>query len=228
MWGRNGSTGRTVVTAANIGDGCDEGECAVPRGRSPTPPTTTGSSGRAGGGSGGSSLGAARRTAGGGGSPGSGGAAEIAIHAQRVLIISRLSARAFPEKVDFLTSPRPRMAGRTRKELGMPGAGPVKVITDKAILDQKMTPLSADARANGGVDGSGPVIVVDHTSDNNLMAFRYKFADVKMAAAEDDFEAAGHRFRAGAFIIANADRALSMLKQARYKAHPETRRIVLR
>jgi len=67
--------------------------------------------------------------------PGSGGAAEIAIHAQRVLIISRLSARAFPEKVDFITSPGHRMKGKSRKELGMPGAGPVKVITDKAILE---------------------------------------------------------------------------------------------
>ena len=67
--------------------------------------------------------------------PGSGGAAEIAIHAQRVLIISRLSPRAFPEKVDFITSPGHRMKGKTRKELGMPGAGPVKVITDKAILE---------------------------------------------------------------------------------------------
>ena len=67
--------------------------------------------------------------------PGSGGAAEIAIHAQRVLIVSRLSPRAFPEKVDFFTSPGHRMNGRTREELGMPGAGPVKVITDKAILE---------------------------------------------------------------------------------------------
>ncbi|HTO73790.1 MAG TPA: CoA-transferase [Gemmatimonadales bacterium] len=67
--------------------------------------------------------------------PGSGGAAEIAIHARRVLIISRLSARAFPEKVDFITSPGHRSGGKTRKELGMPGAGPVKVITDKAILE---------------------------------------------------------------------------------------------
>ncbi len=66
--------------------------------------------------------------------PGSGGAAEIAIHARRVLIISRLSTRAFPEKVDFITSPGHRSGGRTRQELGMPGAGPVKVITDKAIL----------------------------------------------------------------------------------------------
>jgi glutaconate CoA-transferase subunit B len=67
--------------------------------------------------------------------PGSGGAAEIAIHAQRVLIISRLSTRAFPAELDFLTSPGQRCKGKTREELGMPGAGPVKVITDKGILE---------------------------------------------------------------------------------------------
>ena len=67
--------------------------------------------------------------------PGSGGAAEIAVHAQRTLIISRLDARAFPESVDFLTSPGQRCKGKSRKELGMPGAGPIKVITDQAILE---------------------------------------------------------------------------------------------
>jgi glutaconate CoA-transferase subunit B len=67
--------------------------------------------------------------------PGSGGAAEIAIHAQRVVIISRLDQRAFPEQVDFITSPGHRSRGGTRRELGMPGAGPVKVITDKGILE---------------------------------------------------------------------------------------------
>lgn len=67
--------------------------------------------------------------------PGSGGAAEIAIHARRTLVISRLSPRAFPERVDFVTSPGHRMAGRTRRELGMPGAGPVRVVTDKGILE---------------------------------------------------------------------------------------------
>jgi glutaconate CoA-transferase subunit B len=67
--------------------------------------------------------------------PGSGGAAEIAIHAQRTVIISRLNARAFPEAVDFITSPGHRSRHGTRKELGMPGAGPVKVITDKGILE---------------------------------------------------------------------------------------------
>src|SRR5687768_8596220 len=53
--------------------------------------------------------------------PGSGGAAEIAIHAQRILIVAKLSPRAFPERVDFLTSPGHRVA---------------KVITDKGVLER--------------------------------------------------------------------------------------------
>src|SRR2546430_7100517 len=67
--------------------------------------------------------------------PGSGGAAEIAVHARRTLIVAQLNPRAFPERVNFVTSPGHRYAGRTRRELGMPGAGPVKVITDKAVLE---------------------------------------------------------------------------------------------
>jgi len=67
--------------------------------------------------------------------PGSGGAAEIAVHARRTLIVAKLNPRAFPERVDFVTSPGQRCAGRERRELGMPGAGPVKVITDKAVLE---------------------------------------------------------------------------------------------
>ncbi|HET8624860.1 MAG TPA: CoA-transferase [Gemmatimonadales bacterium] len=67
--------------------------------------------------------------------PGSGGAAEVAIHARRTLVISRLNPRAFPAQVDFITSPGHVARGGSRRELGMPGAGPVKVITDKAILE---------------------------------------------------------------------------------------------
>src|SRR5437016_6136990 len=52
--------------------------------------------------------------------PGSGGAAEIAIHAQRILIVAKLSPRAFPERVDFVTSPGQRVK---------------RVITDKAVLE---------------------------------------------------------------------------------------------
>ena len=67
--------------------------------------------------------------------PGSGGAPEIAIHARRTLVITSLDRRAFPEQVDFITSPGHRARdGRRRHSSGIPGAGPVRVITDKGIL----------------------------------------------------------------------------------------------
>ena len=80
-------------------------------------------------------------------------------------------------------------------------------ITDRAILGQPMTMVTNSVKATGGVQGTGPVIVVDNAADNNLMTFRFKNAAVKMQAAEEDFDAAGHHFRAGAFIIASGDRA---------------------
>jgi glutaconate CoA-transferase subunit B len=67
--------------------------------------------------------------------PGSGGASEIAAHARRTLVMAKLDPRAFPEQVDFLTSPGHRCRGRPRRDLGLPGAGPVKVITDRAVLE---------------------------------------------------------------------------------------------
>ena len=51
------------------------------------------------------------------------------------------------------------------------------------------------------------MVIIDHTTDNVLMAFRFKHAGVKMQAAEEDFEAGGRKFRAGSFIIPAADRA---------------------
>ena len=80
-------------------------------------------------------------------------------------------------------------------------------VTDKTVLDQKLSPVMGFVRAPGGLTGTGSVVVVEHTSDANVITFRYKLADVKMQAAEEDFDAAGRRFRAGAFIIPNADRS---------------------
>ncbi len=77
----------------------------------------------------------------------------------------------------------------------------IKTVTDKAVLDGASTLLTADAKAAGGIEGTGPVVIVDHTTDNVLMAFRFKHAGVKMQAAEEDFEAGGRKFRAGSFII---------------------------
>jgi len=83
----------------------------------------------------------------------------------------------------------------------------VIAVSDKSIQTQPMTMLTSEAKAAGGVEGTGGVIVVDHTTDNNLMKFRFANAAVKMQAAEEDFDLGGHKFRAGAFILPNADRA---------------------
>ena len=67
--------------------------------------------------------------------PGSGGACEIAIHAQRVVIVAPLSPRAFPAAVDFVTSPGHAGKFGTRKELGLPGGGPQRIVTDVGVLE---------------------------------------------------------------------------------------------
>ncbi len=56
--------------------------------------------------------------------PGSGGAAEIAIHARRTVVISRLSRRAFPEAVDFRHQPGPPHAGPHPGRAGHAGCRP--------------------------------------------------------------------------------------------------------
>ena len=80
-------------------------------------------------------------------------------------------------------------------------------VNAKSILDLPMTLLTSDAKVDGSINGSGDTLIVDHTTDNTLMQFRFRFAATKMLAAEDDFEAAGRLFHAGAFIIPSADRA---------------------
>jgi glutaconate CoA-transferase subunit B len=66
--------------------------------------------------------------------PGSGGAAEIALLCDRILIITRLAKRAFPERVDFITSPGYLNGGDAREQLKLRGRGPQAVITDYCIF----------------------------------------------------------------------------------------------
>ena len=49
--------------------------------------------------------------------------------------------------------------------------------------------------------------MVEDTADNNLVTFRFKNAGVKMLAVEEDFAMNSKKFRAGAVIVPNADRA---------------------
>jgi len=66
--------------------------------------------------------------------PGAGGAPEIAGSAKQVLIILRQSRRSFVEKIDFITSVGHLDGGNARRRLGLPGKGPVGVVTDLCVM----------------------------------------------------------------------------------------------
>jgi glutaconate CoA-transferase subunit B len=67
--------------------------------------------------------------------PGAGGASEIADLAGEVLIILRHNARAFVERLDFVTSAGFLEGGDARGRAGLRGRGPTAVITDLCILE---------------------------------------------------------------------------------------------
>jgi len=64
---------------------------------------------------------------------GSAGGNDIASHAKRVIMIMRHEKRKLPEAVAHLTSPG-FVGGRNRRELGLRGGGPHRVITDMAVM----------------------------------------------------------------------------------------------
>ncbi|WP_214102936.1 CoA-transferase subunit beta [Acrocarpospora catenulata] len=66
--------------------------------------------------------------------PGAGGAPEIAASCGKVLMVLRHSRRNFVEKLDFVTTVGHGSGPGDRARLGLPGAGPVTVITDLGVL----------------------------------------------------------------------------------------------
>lgn len=65
--------------------------------------------------------------------PGSGGACEISIHAKKIIIILKQNKKTFPQKIDFVTSPGFINSENPRKKYGIPGKGPILVITDLGV-----------------------------------------------------------------------------------------------
>jgi hypothetical protein len=74
-------------------------------------------------------------------------------------------------------------------------------VTDVKVLDAGMAPVDGPVAAPGGVEGSGDVFLIDHNADSGLITLRYRFPDASFAAAEEPFEAAGHKFNRGSFIV---------------------------
>lgn len=66
--------------------------------------------------------------------PGSGGANDIASMAQRTVLIARVGRRRFVERLEYLTTPGHLDGPGARLRAGLPGGGPVRVITDMGVL----------------------------------------------------------------------------------------------
>ena len=109
--------------------------------------------------------------------------------------------------VQFYAPDNPRPYDDTGWAISLVRNVKVTAVADKSIQQQPMALASADFKVAGTIAGTGPVLIVDHTTDNTLVTFRFRHAAVKMSAAEQAFEAGGHRFAPGAFVIQNADRA---------------------
>jgi glutaconate CoA-transferase subunit B len=92
--------------------------------------------------------------------PGSGGACEIAIHAQKVFFIVRLGKRTFVDRIDFCTSAG-HLSGKPgeRAALGMPGSGPRLVVTDKAIFRFDQDVGSPFKGAGSPFEGAGEMLL---------------------------------------------------------------------
>ena len=67
--------------------------------------------------------------------PGSGGAPEIAASCREVFVMVRHGVRTFVERVDFVTSVGFGDGHDSREKLGLRGRGPVRVVTDIAVLE---------------------------------------------------------------------------------------------
>ena len=82
-------------------------------------------------------------------------------------------------------------------------------VEDVAVLDAPMTLVKGEVMAPGGVTRLGKGVVqaylINHNADNVLATFRFAHKDLKIQAAEKEFEAQGRKFRAGSFIIMPSD-----------------------
>jgi glutaconate CoA-transferase subunit B len=117
--------------------------------------------------------------------PGSGGACEIALNAQRVIVVMNQSTRSFVDRVDFVTSPGHRGPDGGGGRPSWAGAGPTAVVTQLGVYHFRPDGEMELAGLHPGVDeetvdaGSGwpmrraaSVLRLPPPSDETLAAIR--------------------------------------------------------
>ncbi len=93
--------------------------------------------------------------------PGSGGAADIAALAGRLLIIMEHERRRFVPRVDYLTSPGYGEGGDWRNRVGLPRGGPAAAITTLGVL--RFDPETREAYLDSYHPGASPAGVRANT-----------------------------------------------------------------
>ena len=74
-------------------------------------------------------------------------------------------------------------------------------VTDPKILAVPIESVTGEIKVPGGVTGSGTVFAIDHNADLALATLRYRLKDADFQVAEQPFEAAGHKFTRGSFLV---------------------------
>jgi hypothetical protein len=82
-------------------------------------------------------------------------------------------------------------------------------VDDIVVLGAPMTLVKGEVTAPGGImrlaKGTVLAYLINHNADNVLATFRFAHNDLKIQAAEKEFEVQGRKFRAGTFILKPAD-----------------------
>jgi Zinc carboxypeptidase len=74
-------------------------------------------------------------------------------------------------------------------------------VSDPAVLAVPAERVPDEVKAASGLEGTGPVLAVNHNADLGLVSLRYRFKDAAFEAAEEPFEAGGVKFARGSFLI---------------------------
>ncbi|MGH7541824.1 MAG: hypothetical protein ACRELC_12575, partial [Gemmatimonadota bacterium] len=75
-------------------------------------------------------------------------------------------------------------------------------VDDPAILEAALRRLERPIVLAGGLENPGsPIYLLHNSTDDQVAVLRFRLADVQMEAAERAFEAGGHEYGAGSFLI---------------------------
>src|SRR6478736_100851 len=77
-------------------------------------------------------------------------------------------------------------------------------VVDAKVLETPMERVS-EVKVHGGISGGSSTFVINANADTALATLRYRLKEASIEAAEEPFEAGGHKFVRGSFIISKVD-----------------------